>query len=219
MPGKQVFRVLTLLPILAPSLLPAISLVYIFGTQGYLKDVLGDTSIYGPIGIVIGMCFWIFPHALMILVTALSNSDARLYEAAKAMNTSPFRTFMTVTLPGVRYGLMSCGFVVFTLAITDFGVPKVIGGQFNLLATDIYKQVVGQQNFQMGAVVSVILLLPAVLTFIADRWVQRRQTSQLSARAVPYQPQPSKVRDWTFALLCYSVAGFIVLIIGTAVYA
>ena len=219
MPGKRIFRVLTLLPILAPSLLPAISLVYIFGNQGYFKELLGGASIYGPIGIVIGMCFWIFPHALMILVTALSNSDARLYEAAKAMKTSAFRTFMTVTLPGVRYGLMSCSFVVFTLAITDFGVPKVIGGQYNLLATDIYKQVVGQQNFQMGAVVSVILLLPAIFTFIADRWVQRRQTSQLSSRAVPYQPEPSRVRDWTFALICYAVAGFILLIIGTAVYA
>ncbi|MFN3881666.1 MAG: putative 2-aminoethylphosphonate ABC transporter permease subunit [Nitrincola lacisaponensis] len=219
MPGKRIFRMLTLLPILAPSLLPAISLVYIFGNQGYLKALLGGASIYGPIGIVIGMCFWIFPHALMILVTALSNSDARLYEAARAMKTSAFRTFMTVTLPGVRYGLISCAFVVFTLAITDFGVPKVIGGQYNLLATDIYKQVVGQQNFQMGAVVSVILLLPAVFTFIADRWVQRRQTAQLSARAVPYQPEPSAVRDWTFALLCYAVAGIILLVIGTAVYA
>lgn len=219
MPGKKLFRMLTLLPILAPSLLPAISLVYIFGTQGYLKYLLGDTSIYGPVGIVIGMCFWIFPHALMILVTALSNSDARLYEAARAMKTSAFRTFMTVTLPGVRYGLMSCAFVVFTLAITDFGVPKVIGGQYSLLATDIYKQVVGQQNFQMGAVVSVILLLPAVFTFIADRWVQRKQTAQLSSRAVPYQPEPSPMRDWLFAVLCYAVAAVILLIIGTAVYA
>ncbi|GAB2579676.1 putative 2-aminoethylphosphonate ABC transporter permease subunit [Nitrincola alkalisediminis] len=219
MPGKRVFKVLTLLPILAPSLLPAISLVYIFGNQGYLKGLLGGESIYGPIGIVIGMCFWIFPHALMILVTALSNSDARLYEAARSLKTPAWRTFLTVTLPGIRYGLISCAFVVFTLAITDFGVPKIIGGQYNLLATDIYKQVVGQQNFQMGAVVSMILLLPAVLTFIADRWVQRKQTAQLSARAVPYQPSPSPVRDWVFALLCFSVAAVILLMIGTAVYA
>ena len=52
------------------------------------------------------------------------------------------------------------------LVITDFGVPKVIGGQYNVLATDIYKQVIGQQNFQMGAVVGLVLLLPAVLAFI-----------------------------------------------------
>ena len=95
-----------------------------------------------------------------------------------------------MTLPGVRYGLISATFVVFTLVVTDFGVPKVIGGQYNVLATDIYKQVVGQQNFEMGAVVGVILLVPAVLSFIGDRIVQRRQTALLSARAVAYEPKP-----------------------------
>ena len=74
-----------------------------------------------------------------------------------------------MTLPGARYGLISAVFVVFTLVITDFGVPKVIGGQYNVLATDIYKQVIGQQNFQMGAVVGLILLLPAVIAFVVDR--------------------------------------------------
>ena len=59
--------------------------------------------------------------------------------------------------------------MVFTLVITDFGIAKVIGGQFNVLATDIYKQVIGQQNFEMGAVVGFVLLVPAVLAFVVDR--------------------------------------------------
>jgi len=219
MPGKRVFRLLAILPILAPSLLPAISLVYLFGNQGWFRDALMGQSIYGPIGIVMGMSFWIFPHALMILTTALSNSDARLYEAAEALGTPKWRTFLTITLPGVRYGLISCAFVVFTLAITDFGVPKIIGGQYSVLATDVYRQVVGQQNFQMGAVVSVILLLPAVISFIVDRVIQRRQVAQLSARAVPWQPTPQPLRDGVFTLICYSVAGIILLVIGTAIYA
>lgn len=219
MPGKRLFRVLAILPILAPSLLPAISLVYLFGNQGWLRDALMGQSVYGPIGIVMGMSFWIFPHALMILTTALANSDARLFEAAEALGTPRWRSFFTITLPGVRYGLISCAFVVFTLAITDFGVPKIIGGQYSVLATDVYRQVVGQQNFQMGAVVSVILLLPAVLSFAVDRLIQRRQVAQLSARAVPWQPTPSPLRDWTFALLCYAVAAVILTVIGTAVYA
>nr|WP_237738474.1 putative 2-aminoethylphosphonate ABC transporter permease subunit [Halomonas smyrnensis] len=219
MPGKRLFRMLAILPILAPSLLPAISLVYLFGNQGWFREVLMGESIYGPIGIVMGLSFWIFPHALMILVTALSNSDARLYEAAEALGTSKWRSFLTITLPGARYGLISCGFVAFTLAITDFGVPKIIGGQFSVLATDVYRQVVGQQNFQMGAVVSVILLLPALLSFVVDRWIQRRQVAQLSARAVPWQPSPSPLRDGTFAAICYGVGAVILLVIGTAIYA
>jgi iron(III) transport system permease protein len=64
-------------------------------------------------------------------------------------------------------------FVVFTLVVTDFGIAKVIGGQFNVLATDAYKQVIGQQNFEMGAVVGFVLLVPAVIAFVLDRHMQR----------------------------------------------
>nr|WP_033416547.1 putative 2-aminoethylphosphonate ABC transporter permease subunit [Hahella ganghwensis] len=219
LPGKGLFRTILVLPILAPSLLPAISLVYLFGNQGILKEMLMGESIYGPIGIVIGSCFWTFPHALMILLTALANSDARLYESAKVLGASPFRTFLTVTLPSVKYGLISTAFVVFTLVITDFGVPKVIGGQFNVLATDIYKQVIGQQNFEMGAAVSVILLLPALLTFIADRWVQRRQSAMLTSKAVPWTPEKRPLADNLFTGILLLLSIIILGMIGMAIYA
>ena len=74
-------------------------------------------------------------------------SDARLYEAAESLGTSERRKFITITLPGAKYGLISASMVVFTMAVTDFGIPKVIGGNFNVLAVDIFKQVIGQQNF------------------------------------------------------------------------
>jgi iron(III) transport system permease protein len=213
------FRIIALIPILAPSLLPAISLVYLFGNQGIIKGALMGQSIYGPIGVVIGSAFWTFPHALMILVTALSISDARLYEAAAALRTSKLRTFFTVTLPGAKYGLISATFVIFTLVITDFGVPKVIGGQYNVLATDIYKQVIGQQNFQMGAVVSVVLLLPAIVAFIVDRIVQRKQVALLSARAVPLVPKRHKRIDMAAAVYCGLVGVVILGVLGMALWA
>jgi iron(III) transport system permease protein len=217
--GRTVFRLIAQLPLLAPSLLPAIGLVYLFGNKGLAKPLMLGASIYGPIGIVIGEVFWTFPHALIILTTALALSDARLYEAAAALRARPSRVFLTVTLPGVRYGLVSAAFVVFTLVVTDFGVPKVIGGQYNVLATDIYKQVVGQQNFQMGAVVGVILLLPAVLAFVGDRIVQRRQAALLSARAVAYEPKPEPQVDRIFLAICSLIAFAILAIIATAVFA
>lgn len=219
MPGKVVFKALALIPIFAPSLLPAISLVYLFGNQGFLKDWLFGTPIYGPLGIVIAQVFYCFPHALMILVVALSMADARHYEAARVLGASPFRTFTTVTLPGSKYGLISAGFVVFTLAITDFGIPKVIGGQFNVLATDIFKQVIGQQNFSMGAVVGFALLLPAVIAFVADRWVQHRQVALLSGRSVPLVPSKHTPRDIGLLIFCALVAGAFLLILGMAVWA
>jgi iron(III) transport system permease protein len=185
LPAKGLFEAIAAIPILAPSLLPAIALVYLFGNQGLARWALFGHSIYGPIGIVIGEVFWTFPHALIIVTTALATADARLYEAALASKASRARIFWTVTLPGARYGLISATFVVFTLVVTDFGVPKVIGGSFNVLAVDVYKQVVGQQNFRMGAVVGLVLLAPALFSFLVDRLAQRRQAALLSARAVP----------------------------------
>lgn len=219
MPGRGVFKLISQIPLLAPSLLPAISLVYLFGNQGIAKGALFGASIYGPIGIVIGEVFWTFPHALIIMTTALATSDARLYEAAESLKASAWRTFWTVTIPGARYGLISATFVVFTLVITDFGVPKVIGGQFNVLATDVYKQVIGQQNFRMGAVVGLLLLLPAVLSFAVDQWVQRKQSAALSARAVPYQPRPDRATDSFAFIACGLISLFILVIIGMAFFA
>ncbi|MCJ8170529.1 putative 2-aminoethylphosphonate ABC transporter permease subunit [Atopomonas sediminilitoris] len=219
LPLRGVIKALLMLPILAPSLLPALSLIYLFGEQGIFKSWLGDTSIYGPLGIVLGSCFWTFPHALMILLTAMSHADARHYEAADVLRASAWRTFFTVTLPNARYGLVSAAFVVFILVFTDFGVPKVIGGNYEVLATDIYKQVIGQQKFEMGAVISVLLLLPALLAFVADRWVQRRQAASVTARAVPYSPKTNRRRDLTGALLLSPVLGFILLVVGMAIYA
>ncbi len=216
---KGVFRLIAMMPILVPSLLPGIALVYLFGNQGMLKELLFGASIYGPLGIVIGSVFFTFPHAFIIISTALAISDARLYEAATALRASPWRTFWTVTIPGARYGLISAAFVVFNLVITDFGLPKVIGGQFNVLAVDIYKQVIGQQNFEMGAVVSVILVIPAILAFAIDRLVQARQVSSLSARSVPFQPKPDRRMDRFFLIYCALMGIFIVGILAVCQFA
>ena len=219
---KPLFRGITLIPLLAPSLLSAISLIYWFGNQGALKgwlDRLGIEQIYGAPGIVLAEIFSLFPHALMILVTALTAADARLYEAADAMGTSAARKFRTITLPGAKYGLISAALVTFTLVITDFGIPKVIGGNFNVLATDVFKLVIGQQDFARGSVVALLLLAPAVLTFAVDHLVQRKQTAMLTARAVPYRPKKSPGFDALMTVYCSVVALLILAVIGMAVFA
>ncbi len=219
MPAKGIFYGIALLPIFAPSLLSALSLLYIFGNQGFLKSVLMGASIYGPIGIIVAEVLYCFPHAFLILATALALADGRLYEAAAALGTSRARVFRTITLPGARYGVISAIFIVFTLVVTDFGIPKVIGGQYSVLATDAYKQVVGQQNFPMGAVVGVILLVPAALAFLVDRIAERKQVALLSARAVPFEPKPEWGRDLAFLAYAVVIGGLIVATYGVAVWA
>jgi iron(III) transport system permease protein len=216
---KPLFVAVALLPLFTPSLLSAISFIYIFGNQGFLKSWLFGASVYGAIGIVMSQVFYCFPHAFLIIATALGLADQRLYDAAQAMGTSRWRTFMAVTLPGAKYGLISAAFVVFTLVITDFGIPKVIGGQFAMLATDAYKQVVGQQNFPMGAVVGFILLVPAMLAFVTDRVIQRRQVALLSARAVPLVPQQNALTDRLAMVCCTGFGLLLVGVIAVAVWA
>ena len=222
MPGKTIFRSISLIPLLAPSLLSAISLIYWFGNQGVLKDAMqavGIEQIYGAPGVVMAECFAVFPHVLMILVTALTLADARLYEAADALGTSAQRKFFTITLPGAKYGLISASLVSFTLVMTDFGIPKVIGGNFNMMATDIFKLVIGQQDFSRGSVVALLLLSPAVLSFAVDRYVSARQTAMLSARAVACLPQPDARHDLLMMSFCSFIACLMLAMLGMAIFA
>ena len=219
MPFKSFFKVIGFAPLLMPSVIKAISLVYFFGNQGVFKFLMFDNTIYGPIGIVMGSVLWTFPHVLVILVAAFSLSDARLYESAQVLKAGRWRIFRTVTLPGAVYGLISAVMVAFILVITDFGVPKVIGGNYNVLSTDIYKEVVGQQNFSMGAVVSVVLLMPAVAAFLIDRQVKKRQRTAMSSQFVPYAPKNDRWVDLAALAYCSLIAIATLGIVGMAQYA
>ena len=218
MPFKGFFKLVALIPLLSPSILAAIALVYWFGNQGVLKEVLLGKSIYGPIGIIMASVYWTFPHALIILTTSLSLSDSRLYEAADVLKTSKLRAFFTITIPGARYGIISTAFVIFTQVFTDFGVPKVIGGNYNVLATDIYKEVVGMQNFQMGAVISMVLLVPAMIAFFIDRYSRKKQISLLTSRSVVFKPKKHFKVDMIMLGFCSALALIIILMIGMAQY-
>jgi iron(III) transport system permease protein len=198
-----------------------LSFLYLFGNQGWLRFMLGWfglKEIYGLPGMVLSMTFASFPHALMILMAALALADARLYEAADALGTSAARKFFTITLPGAKYGLVSAAMVVFTMAVSEFGVPKVIGGNTNVLAIEVYKQVVGQQNFSLGAVVSIVLLVPALVAFLIDRAMQGRQRAMLSARAVPYSPRPAAWRDRLLLAAVVLMSAAMLLVMGMAVF-
>ena len=230
MAGKTFFRVVAMLPLFAPTMLYGLSLVYLFGNKGVITTgffehpafawLAWDIGLYGLTGVVLAEVLFTFPPALMILTVALSSTDARLYEAASSLGASRIRIFFTVTLPSIKYGLMSAIFVSFTLSFTDFGAPKILGGKgFSVLAVDIYKQVVGQQNLGMGSTVSIILLVPAVLSFIADQIVRRRQAAAITAQSVLLTPKKRPARDRWMFVVCAAIASYILLVLFTAGYA
>lgn len=216
-PGKAIWRGISLLPLLAPSMLPGIALVYLFGNQGWLRGLFTD-NIYGFWGIVIGEAIYTFPHALMILLSALSLADARLFDAASSMGAGPWKAFRSITWPATRQALFAAFCLVFTLTITDFGVPVVVGGDYQVLALEAYKAVVGQQQFGRGALIGMVLLVPALLSFAVDAWLRRRQSQGMSGRAQVFKPKPGAVRDRCYLAFVLVVCAVLMAVVGMAVY-
>ncbi|MBM7062425.1 putative 2-aminoethylphosphonate ABC transporter permease subunit [Pseudomonas sp. UL073] len=216
-PAKGLWRGISLLPLLAPSMLPGIALIYLFGNQGVLRGLFAD-NIYGFWGIVLGQAIYTFPHALMVLLSALALADARLFDAAASMGASPWKRFRSITWPATRQAVFAAGCLVFTLCITDFGVPVVVGGDYQVLALEAYKAVVGQQQFGRGAQIGMLLLLPALLSFAVDSWLRRRQRDAMSGRAQVFHPAPDRRRDAAYLLLVGLLCGVLLLVFGMAIY-
>ena len=181
--GKTFFRYVAMIPLFLPTVVHGLSLVYLFGNQGIITGLGWDIGLYGRTGIILSEIIYTFPQAFLMFSIALNYADGRLYEAADSMGCSSLKKFTHITLPSVRYTLINSLFVCFTLAFTDFGAPKVLGGNYNVLATDIYKQVAGQFNMNMGAVVGTLLLIPAVISFGVDRAVSGKNNDGISSKA------------------------------------
>ena len=202
---KRVFVYTALLPVFMPTVVHALSLVYLFGTQGVVTQLGLDIGLYGRTGIILAEIIYTFPQSFLMFYVALSYADGRLYEVADAMGVVPMRKFFGITLPGVRYTVISVIFICFTLCFTDFGAPKVLGGSFSVVAMDVYKQVAGQFNMNMGAVVGSILLAPAILSYVVDRLVSGREDDGISAKATALRISKERGRDAAATVFCTTI--------------
>ncbi|MDR2295993.1 MAG: putative 2-aminoethylphosphonate ABC transporter permease subunit, partial [Clostridiales Family XIII bacterium] len=206
MRGKAFFRYTALIPIFLPTVVHALGLVYIFGRQGILTGLGVETELYGRFGIILSEIIYTFPQAFLMFVVALEVADGRLYEAADSMGVSAPGKFFGITLPDIKYTVVNVFFVCFTLAFTDFGAPKVLGGGYNVLATDIYKQIAGQFDMNMGAVVGTLLLLPAVLSFAVGRIAGNRNASTINTKTTRLVIRENRLRDALFFVFCAFVS-------------
>lgn len=219
-PFKPLFRVAALLPLFAPSLVQGQGLLLFLGRNGILNREFGlAIDIYGLKGVVIANTLYAFPYAFLILSAALAIADQRLYESARTLGAGGLRMFRDITLPGARYGIVAAVFVVTTLVVTDFGNPMVIGGDFNVLATEVYNQVIGQAQFERGAVIGLVLLVPAALLKVAEKWLTRRQFALVTAHSKPLVVEPSPARDFGFGLVAVLIGGALAAVVGVVFYA
>ena len=215
--GKGVFYTISTLPLIAPSIIQGLALILLFGRNGLITRYVLHTewNIYGATGIIVAECLYCFPNALFILYTTLSAVDTRLDEAAQSLGASALKTFYKVTLPSAKYGIASAAALVFNLTITDFGVPVVIGGNYSVLATEIYQQVIGMQRFDLGATISVILLIPSVGAFLLNYYLTKKSYALISGQARPFLQPSRPLKKWAFTAYCWIPCIFILTVFAT----
>ena len=209
--GRGALKALFLAPLFAPSIMPAIGLIYLVGSNGLLLNL----DLYGPLGVFLAGLVFALPHTVMQLRLNLATLDVKLLAAARSLGAGPWRRFATVTLVHARAGLANAFMIAFILTITDFGVPKMLAGDFPMLATEIYALAVGEQNFAAASLLSLGLLIPALLALQVTRRFSQTQTKAVFQIK---DPDPSPVRDAVAGLLAWCVVGAELLVIGVVIY-
>ena len=140
---KGLFGIIFMLPMLLPSISHGMGLVILFGNNGAITKLLNISgNIYGLKGIVLGSVLYAFPVAFLMISDILHYEDGSAYEAAKVLGIPKLRQFTAIMLPFLRKPLISVVFSIFTMIITDYGVPLMVGGKYTTIATVMYQEVI-----------------------------------------------------------------------------
>ena len=217
--GKKVLHLLALLPIVSPPFAIATASITLFGRSGIISNqLLGQQwNIYGLPGLTLVLSLSFFPVAYMNLLGMLRSLDPATDEAAASLGASKWQVFRTVTFPMLIPGIASSFLLLFVESIADLANPLVLGGDYTVLASRAYIAITGEYNVPGGAAYSVVLLLPALLVFLLQRyWAGRSSTVTVtgkpSGRVELLRGFWGRVPLLTF---CALIVTLIVLIYGT----
>lgn len=179
LPGKKILHLIALIPIVSPPFAVATSSITLFGRNGIIStQVLGQQwNIYGLPGLTLVLTLSFFPVAYMNMLGMLRNLDPAMEEAAASLGASQWRVFRSVTLPMLIPGFAASFLLLFVEAIADLANPLVIGGDFTVLASRAYIAINGEYNTAAGSAYSLILLVPALLVFLIQRYWAGRSSA------------------------------------------
>ncbi len=216
---KSFFVVLFTVPMLIPSISHGMGLVFLFGDNGIVTNALGlNIGLYGYKGIIMGSVLYSFPVSFLMFNDSFQYEDYTIYEAASVLGMSKTKQFLSITLPSMRRTIVSSVLAVFTMIFTDYGVSLMTGGTDMTLPVYMYREVIGMMNFSGGAVVGVVLLLPAMVAFIMDLKNSGINASG-STVTKAYHIEENKARDVAvyiifavvIVLLCLPIFAFVLL--------
>lgn len=183
--GKKVLHLLCLLPVVSPPFAVATAIITLLGRRGIITyGVFGaQTNIYGLPGLTLVLVLSFFPVAYMNFRGMLSALDPALDEASANLGGSAWQTFWRVTLPMLVPGFAASFLLLFVEAIADLANPLVIGGDYFVLASRAYVAITGEYDVAAGSAYSLVLLVPAILVFLVQRfWVSRKSAVSVTGK-------------------------------------
>lgn len=211
---KQFIKLAALFPMLLPTVTYGFAIIYTFGKQGLLTQILGFQlfeDIYGFYGMWLGYTIYTLPIAFLLLNNTFQYLDKKFVVVSELMGDSPYRQFdMTVVRPLI--GTFAAAMIqCFFLAFTDFGIPASIGGQYSVIGTELYTQILGASpSFEKGAVVALFMLVPSILS-IAILWYVARFNVRYDSVEMIDLPT-SKIKDRVLAVLSSVILASLLLV-------
>jgi iron(III) transport system permease protein len=210
LPLKPLVRLLSLLPVITPPFVIGLALILLFGRAGVVTNFLADHVgiprsrwIYGMPGITIAQLLAFTPIAFLVLAGVLGAVSPSLEEASQTLRAGRWHTFRTITWPLIRPGLANAFLISFIESMSDFANPLIIGGNFDVLATDIYFAVVGAAHDQgRAAVLALVLLAFTLSAFMLQRaWTGRHSYTTVTGKgdAGVSPPLPRLLRGACYA--------------------
>lgn len=216
MPLRATVLALSVLPLISPPFIGAYAWIILLGNNGIFTNLLRDylgiglPSIYGFLGISIALALSYFPYVFLVLQGALTAVDTHIEEAATIAGATRWRVLRTVTMPMILPTVAAGMLIVFIKAIGDFGIPSILGGEYQVLPTLIYYQIHGFFNLNGAAAIAMVNVALTLLALGALAWINRSRavaTVSGTARAAA-RPLPAALR-WTaigYVWLVLSVA-------------
>ncbi|MEG0291117.1 MAG: ABC transporter permease subunit [Anaerovoracaceae bacterium] len=210
---KSIIKVLSVFPMLLPTMTYGFGIMYSFGEQGLITKILGRQffDIYGFNGLVIGYVIYTLPIAFLLISNTLNYVDKNFIIVSKLMGDSPLRSFgVTIIRPIV--GTLGAAFVQsFFLSFTDFGIPSAIGGAYRVVATSLYGTMLGAvPDFAGGAIIAITMLLPSILSIVLLTWLDKFNFRYDKVTKVVIKK--NKMRDVLWSLIALCIIGFMLSI-------
>jgi iron(III) transport system permease protein len=219
---RKPLKIISLIPLIAPPYLFALSLIILFGRNGLVTRMLDlHWQLYGFNGVVISQTLAFIPLAYMMIENTLMSLNPNLEESAYDMGASEATILRTITIPLLAPGLLKAALLIFVMTIAEFGNAAILGGRTPFLAPDTYTLITGESDFNMGSVLSVILIAPCVIIFFIHNYLlEGKKFTTIGGKPVASEPRKiTPLIQVPFIIITTVAAGAIFICFGVVLVA